>query len=100
MENKLQMTKGTTMNELQIFNNNQFGEIRTIEDNGKVLFCAVDIARALGYSNPHDAIGRHCRGVVKREGVSLWGCPVSGYPLPWMGVCFGPPSGGFHRLDQ
>lgn len=59
------------MNELQIFNNNQFGEIRTIEDNGKVLFCAVDIARALGYSNPHDAIGRHCRGVVKREGVSV-----------------------------
>lgn len=71
MENKLQMTQGATMNELQIFNNNQFGEIRTIEDNGKVLFCAVDIARALGYSNPHDAIGRHCRGVVKREGVSV-----------------------------
>lgn len=63
--------KGATMNEVQIFNNNQFGEIRTIEDNGKVLFCAVDIARALGYSNPHDAIGRHCRGVVKREGVSV-----------------------------
>mgnify|MGYP000576749491 FL=1 len=71
MENKLQMTKGATMNELQIFNNNQFGEIRTIEDNGKVLFCAVDIARALGYSNPHDAIGRHCRGAVKREGDSV-----------------------------
>lgn len=30
MENQLQMTKGATMNELQIFNNNQFGEIRTI----------------------------------------------------------------------
>lgn len=68
MENKLQMTQGATMNELQIFNNNQFGEIRTIEDNGKVLFCAVDIARALGYSNPHDAIGRHCRGGRETRG--------------------------------
>ncbi len=58
------------MNELQIFNNDQFGEIRTIEENSKVLFCATDIARSLGYSNPHDAISRHCKGVVKREGVS------------------------------
>lgn len=58
------------MNELQIFNNPEFGEIRTIEEDGKVLFCATDTARALGYSNPHDAIKRHCKGVVKREGVS------------------------------
>ncbi len=58
------------MNELQIFKNEQFGEIRTIEENGKVLFCATDVARSLGYSNPHDAISRHCKGVVKREGVS------------------------------
>ena len=58
------------MNELQIFNNNQFGEMRTITENGNTLFCATDVARMLGYSNPHDAIARHCRGVVKREGVS------------------------------
>lgn len=35
-----------------------------------VLFSATDVARALGYSNPYDAIARHCKGVVKREGVS------------------------------
>lgn len=57
-------------NNLQIFKNEQFGEIRTIEENGNVLFGATDAAKALGYSNPHDAIGRHCKGVVKREGVS------------------------------
>lgn len=57
-------------NELQIFNNNQFGQMRTITENGNTLFCATDVARMLGYSNPHDAIARHCRGVVKREGVS------------------------------
>lgn len=58
------------MNQLQIFNNKQFGSIRTIEENGKLLFCGSDIARALGYSNPRDAIARHCRGVVKHDGVS------------------------------
>ena len=58
------------MNELQVFENNQFGQMRTITENGNTLFCATDVARMLGYSNPHDAIARHCRGVVKREGVS------------------------------
>lgn len=59
------------MQNLMTFSNPYFGEIRTIEENGTVLFSATDIARALGYSNPHDAISRHCRGGVKREGVSL-----------------------------
>lgn len=59
------------MNELMIFNNPEFGEIRTIEENGKVLFCAKDVAAALGYKNTRDAINRHCKGVVKRDGVSL-----------------------------
>lgn len=58
------------MNELMIFNNPEFGEIRTIEENGKVLFCAKDVASALGYKNTRDAINRHCKGVVKRDGVS------------------------------
>ena len=55
------------MNELKIFNNEQFGEIRTIEENNKVLFCGADVAKALGYSNARDAVLRHCRGVVKRD---------------------------------
>lgn len=58
------------MNELVIFNNPEFGTVRTLEENGVVLFSATDVARALGYSNPYDAIARHCKGVVKREGVS------------------------------
>ena len=55
------------MNELQIFENPMFGTIRTLEENGKVLFCAKDVAMALGYKNTTEAIGRHCRGVVKRN---------------------------------
>lgn len=54
-------------NELQIFKNNEFGEMRTIEENGKVLFCGSDIAKALGYARPNDAISAHCRYTVKRS---------------------------------
>lgn len=57
------------MNDIQIFNNSEFGEIRTLEENGKVLFCGADIAKALGYSNARDALLRHCKrdGVVKHD---------------------------------
>ena len=55
------------MNDIQIFNNPDFGEVRTLEENGAVLFCGSDVARALGYSNPRDALSRHCKGVVKRD---------------------------------
>ena len=54
-------------NELQVFTNEQFGEIRTVEDDGKVLFCGSDIAKALEYSRPNDAITAHCRCTVKRR---------------------------------
>lgn len=55
------------MNQMEIFNNQEFGSIRVIEENGKYLFCGTDVAAALGYSNPRDAIIRHCRYVVKRD---------------------------------
>lgn len=54
------------MNELQIFNNPKFGQIRTIEENGKALFCASDVAKALGYERPNNAVNAHCRYTLKR----------------------------------
>ena len=54
------------MNNLQVFKNTEFGEVRTIEENGKILFCGSDCARALGYAKPNDAVQRHCRATVKR----------------------------------
>lgn len=53
-------------NELQIFNNPEFGEIRTLEEGERVLFCGSDVAKALGYTNPSKAISDHCKGVTKR----------------------------------
>lgn len=55
------------MNELQIFNSGEFREIRTIEIDGKPYFVGTDVAKALGYNNPRDAVSRHCKGVVKHD---------------------------------
>lgn len=52
------------MSELRIFENPSFGSIRTdVDENGKVLFCGTDVASALGYRRPADAISAHCKGV-------------------------------------
>ncbi len=60
------------MKNLQIFKNNDFGEIRTLEEDGRILFCASDVAKALGYSKPNNAVARHCRATTKRS------TPISG----------------------
>lgn len=50
------------MNELMIFNNPEFGEIRTWhEADGTITFCAPDAARALGYKDTAKAITQHCK---------------------------------------
>lgn len=61
------------MNQIQIFNNPEFGEIRTIEENEQVLFCGSDIAKALGYAIPSKAVNTHCKGVSKMEAPSAGG---------------------------
>lgn len=55
------------MNEMIIFNNPQFGDIRMMDEDGSVLFCGNDVAKALGYKSPKDAVSTHCRGAVKRR---------------------------------
>lgn len=51
------------MNDLTIFNSNEFGEIRTVTIDGKPYFVATDVATALGYVNPRKAVNDHCKGV-------------------------------------
>lgn len=46
------------MNELQIFKNEKFGEIRTVEIDGQVWFVGKDIADALGYDQTSNMIKR------------------------------------------
>lgn len=47
------------MNELQIFNNPEFGSIRTLEASGEPWFVGKDVAEALGYSDSKSAISDH-----------------------------------------
>lgn len=54
------------MNEIQIFKNDQFGEIRTLVENGEILFCGNDVAKALGYQNPSRDVQRHCKNAILR----------------------------------
>jgi anti-repressor protein len=55
------------MNELQIFNSPEFGDIRTVEIDGKPYFVANDVARALGYVETAKAIRTHCKGVSEMD---------------------------------
>ncbi|NJJ36743.1 transporter [Clostridioides difficile] len=51
-------------NKVISFNNSLFGEVRFMEINKKPYAVANDIAKALGYSSPKDAISRHCKGAM------------------------------------
>lgn len=53
-------------NQIQVFNNEEFGEIRTLCEVERVLFCGSDVAKALGYAAPRNAISARCKGALKR----------------------------------
>lgn len=80
-------------NSLQIFRNETFGEVRVIQEDGKALFVASDVAKALGYSNPRKAVGDHCKGVTKRDIGVQTGLKANGTPaLQNIGASFIPES--------
>ena len=43
-----------------------FGKVRMIFEEGRALFCGSDVARALGYAKPNNAVNDHCRSTLKR----------------------------------
>lgn len=55
------------MNDIKIFENQEFGKVRALEIDGKPYFAANDIANALGYKRTADAVTAHCKGSVKRR---------------------------------
>ena len=54
-------------NNIQIFENENFGQIEVLMIDGKPHFPASECARILGYANPNAAVLRHCRGITKRD---------------------------------
>ena len=63
------------MNEITIFENPEFGKIRTTIIDGKPWFVATDIAFALGYEKPNNAVNTHCKKINK------FNYPETGQPL-------------------
>lgn len=62
---KLNSNLDKSMNKIQIFQNEQFGKVRiATNESNEPLFCLADVAKALGYNRPADAVSQHCKGVV------------------------------------
>lgn len=61
--------------------NQKFGEVRVLIEDDGVMFCGTDVARALGYAKPQNALSAHCphalkRGVGVQTGVKSDGTPA------------------------
>lgn len=57
------------MNELKVFQNEEFGEVRSLVINDEPWFVGKDVAKALGYENPSKAIRDHVEEEDKKVGV-------------------------------
>jgi prophage antirepressor-like protein len=54
----------------QVFNNPEFGSLELLLEDDKIYFPATKCAEILGYTNPRDAIIRHCKGVVIHDSLT------------------------------
>lgn len=84
--------------QLQVFNHEQFGDVRIIEEDGKILFCGKDVAKALGYAKPRNAINTHCRGALKRGVGVQTGVKADGSPAIQHIEAIFIPEGDLYRL--
>ena len=68
-------TSAHETSKVMVYEHPLFGKVRMYVENGKSWFCATDIATSLGYSNPRDAIVRHCKshGVVNHDVIDSMG---------------------------
>ena len=71
----VQIASAHETSKVMVYEHPLFGKVRMYVENGKSWFCATDIATSLGYSNPRDAIVRHCKshGVVNHDVIDSMG---------------------------
>lgn len=71
------------MNDLQVFKNREFGEIRTIQEDEIIWFCGADVCKALGFKeNVSNLLQKHCKtpGITKRNTGVQTGIKADGSP--------------------
>lgn len=70
------------MNELQVFENQEFGSVRTLVINSEPWFVGKDVAEALGYKNTKDALAKHVdsedKEILKSQNATLENIPNRG----------------------
>ena len=69
------------LNNLQIFKHSEFGELPTVEIDGKPYFHASKSAKILGYKDTINAVKQHCKGVVKHHTLTAGGTQIVNYIL-------------------
>ena len=84
--------------QMKVFNHEQFGNVRIIEEDGRMLFCGSDVAKALGYANPRKALQDHCRCVTKRDAWVQTGTKSDGTPAMRLNSTNFIPEGDVYRL--
>ena len=64
-----------------VFENKDFGKVRTADIDNKIYFCGSDVAKALGYARPADAITSHCKRVCVLPTPSAGGVQKTKYQM-------------------
>ena len=61
------MSSRNSAQSLMPFDHPRFGQVRIVKDErtGEPWFVAKDVAEALGYANPHEAVREHCKRVME-----------------------------------
>ena len=62
---------------IKIFENKEFGKVKISTVDGKIMFGASDVAKALGYAKPADAVSAHCKGVIVLQTPSKGGMQMT-----------------------
>ena len=75
------------MENLQVFNNTEFGNLTTIEIDDKIWFLGKEVAEILGYNRPQKAVNDHVDYNDKKR-LSFKACPDSELASLWSGNDF------------
>lgn len=86
------------MNDIKIFENEDFGKVRVVDVNGEPWFVGKDVAEILGYAEPTKAIRTHCRRVSKMDIGVQTGVRADGTPIKQTVEMSIIPEGDIYRL--
>lgn len=67
-------------NELKVYENPEFGKVRTVMHNNKIWFVAKDVAMALGYADTDQVIRKHCKHAKLLKPVEMTGLKLTDSP--------------------